>query len=212
MPEVLRIQNLTKRYGRGEAVIDGFSHTFGPATATALVGPNGSGKSTLIRLLTALSFPTKGSVRYGSLDVHKSPAAYLRKVGFVDDSGALPEYLTAVELLEWIARSRATFPALGKEGIDSLLDSVNLDERRHNLVGTYSSGMVKKAAIAAALVGQPDVLILDEPFRGLDVDTREVVENLFRSFAEEGGLLIMASHFGEAVGRICDQVLTLPLR
>lgn len=210
MPDALHLDAISKRYGRGRTVIDGLTHVFEPGTATALVGPNGSGKTTLIRLITALSFPTAGRITYGSLDIHKHPSKWIRHIGFVDDAGQLPVYLNGVELLEWVSRSRGTYDALGSDGIHNLLDSVHLDERRENLIGTYSTGMMKKVHVAAALAGAPRVLVLDEPFRGLDDQAHAAVETLLRAFVEEGGLLIMASHFGATVKRLCGAVMTLP--
>lgn len=201
--------DVTKRYGRGPEIIHRFSHTFEPGSATALVGPNGSGKTTLIRLVTTLSFPTSGHITYGSLNIHHAPSRWLRHVGFVDDAGALPAYLSAVELLEWVSRARGTYDRLHADGLHRLLDQVHLDERRDNLIGTYSTGMTKKTHIAAALAGVPDVLVLDEPFRGLDRETHAAIEGMLATFVREGGMLIMASHFSESVERLCDQVVEL---
>lgn len=211
MPDQLILDDVTKRYGRGPAVISHFSHTFHPGSGTALVGPNGSGKTTLIRLITALSFPTSGRINYGQLVIHNHPTDWLQHIGYVDDAGSLPQFLTAVELLEWVSRSRATYERYGTDGIHRLLDEVHLDERRENLIGTYSTGMTKKTHIAAALIGDPEVLVLDEPFRGLDRETHRAIERMLEAFIREGGLLIMASHFSESVERLCDHVLPLPL-
>src|SRR5690625_4617657 len=108
MPESLVCTSHPKGYVRGRPVINGCTHTCEPGTATALAGPNGSGKPTLIRRLTTLAFPSDGEVRYGNLPIHQTPLAYLRSVGYVDDSGDLPPHLSAVELLEWVARERGT--------------------------------------------------------------------------------------------------------
>src|SRR5690606_9216636 len=170
---------VAKRYGRGPFVLDGLSHTFRPGTATALVGPNGAGKSTLLRLLAALAVPTEGHVRYEAegetLDVHQAPYRYLRHVGIAHDEAELPAFLTAVELMAWIARERGTWDDAAPARYAALLDAVALDERREAAVGTYSSGMRRKAQLAAALVGRPSVLLLDEPMRGLDAEATEAV-------------------------------------
>ncbi len=212
MPESLVCTNLTKRYGRGRPVINGFTHTFEPGTATALAGPNGSGKTTLIRLLTTLAFPSDGEVRYGNLPIHQKPLAYLRSVGYVDDSGDLPPHLSAVELLEWVARERGTYSAIGRSGIDEALDALLLDERRNTLLGSYSSGMTKKVQIAAALIGQPRILVLDEPFRALDAETRRAAETLVGNFVDRGGIVILASHHQDIVERLCRSVVDLTPR
>lgn len=209
MPDSLITEHLSKRYGRGRPVIDSFSHVFEPGSATALVGPNGAGKTTLIRLLTTLAYPSSGEVRYGDLNIHREPLAYLRKVGYVDDSGELPAHLNAVELLEWIARERGTYDEIGPEGIARMLDDVLLDDRRNALLGSYSSGMNKKVQIAAALIGRPEILILDEPFRALDAETRSAAEALIAGFVDRGGIVILASHHQDIVERLSRFVIDL---
>ncbi len=209
MPAALTLDALTKRYGEGAPVIDGLSHTFRPGTATGLVGPNGSGKTTLLRLLSAAAFPTSGAVRYGELDVHARPYAYLRHVGIVHAAAALPEYLTAEELLEWILRERGTWDEAAPERIDALLTRLRLDERRRTLIGTYSSGMVQKTQIAAALIHVPDVVIMDEPFRSLDAASTEATHALLRSVTARGGLLLLASHAAASLEALADGYVSL---
>lgn len=210
MDRPLVLQDVTKRYGQGPPVIDGLSHTFAPGTATGLVGPNGSGKTTLMRLLSATAFPTAGQVRYGDLDVHARPHAYLRHVGLVHASAALPQYLDAEEILAWVLRERDAWDDDGGPArIDALLTRLRLDERRANLVGTYSSGMAKKVQIAAALVHEPRVLLMDEPFRSLDTASTEATQDLLREFLEGGGLLVVASHLGPSLQALADDTLHL---
>ncbi len=204
----LVIADLTKRYGRGPAVLDGLSVTFQPGAVTALLGPNGSGKTTLLRLLTAQAFPTAGSVRYGESDIHQHPHRWLRHVGVVHDQNALPGYLSAVELLEWVLRARGGRGEGAPQRIERLLDSVRLDERRHQLIGTYSSGMTKKAQWAAALVAEPEVLLMDEPFRGLDTASTEAARDLLRRHRERGGLALVSTHLA-ALGDLADATLEL---
>ncbi|MFQ5572437.1 MAG: ATP-binding cassette domain-containing protein, partial [Rhodothermales bacterium] len=161
-------RGISKRYGQGAPVITHFDRTFVPGTATGIVGPNGSGKTTLLRLLSVVAFPTSGRITYGDLDIHAHPYRFLQHVGLVYASAELPQHLTAVELLEWILRERGAWDADAPDRIDALLDHVLLDERRDTLIGTYSSGMIQKTQVAAALIHRPAVLLMDEPFRGLD--------------------------------------------
>lgn len=209
MPESLQLTSLTKRYGQGAPVISDLNHTFAPGTATGLVGPNGSGKTTLLRLLSAVAYPTSGHVLFGPLDVHAHPYEYLRHVGQVYANAELPEHLTAVELLEWILRERDDWENNGASRINDLLDRVHLDERRHNLIGTYSSGMIQKTQLAAAFVVQPHVLLLDEPFRGLDTEATAAALDLVEGFRAEGGLLLIASHTRTLLDRFCDSIMDL---
>ena len=207
--QTLRVEGVTKKYLFGPFVLRGLSHTFAPATATGLVGPNGSGKSTLLRMLSALSSPTAGTVRYGDLDVHTAPHRYLASVGIVHDLPDLPGYLTGVETLEWIARERGTWDADAPARHAALLDAVRLDERRDQLVGTYSSGMTRKAQLAAALCGAPAVLLLDEPFRALDAEATEAAVGLLAAFRDGGGLVVLSSHRADLLDRLCDARLHL---
>jgi len=210
MADSLTLENLTKRYGDGPPVVDGLAQSLAPGTLTLLVGPNGAGKTTLLRLLSVQAYPTSGTVRYGTLNVHDAPYEYLQAVGLVHAGPHLPEHLTAVELLEWILRSRGQWtddesPAR----IADLLDRLQLDERRSNLIGTYSSGMVQKAQVAAAFVAEPEVVLMDEPLRSLDTATTEATVDLLRGFIDDGGLAVIASHLTEALRPLADDVLAL---
>ena len=210
MPESLQLTDLTKRYGQGAPVIANLNYTFRPGTATGLIGPNGSGKTTLLRLLSAVAYPTSGQILYGQLDIHAKPYAYLKHVGHVHANAELPENLTVVELLEWILRERNQWDSDSPSRIDDLLDRVYLDERRYNLIGTYSSGMIQKTQLAAAFIARPQVLLLDEPFRGLDTDAKAAAFELMEDFSRNGGVLLIASHSRDVLGRLCDALLDLP--
>ncbi|MFB6272181.1 MAG: ATP-binding cassette domain-containing protein [Salinibacter sp.] len=210
MEDALTLDGLTKRYGDGPPVLEGLSRTVAPGTLTLLVGPNGAGKTTLLRLLSVQAYPTRGTVHYGDLDVHQHPYRYLRDVGLVHAGPQLPEHLTAVELLEWILRSREQWTdEAGPDRIESLLGRLRLDERRTNLIGTYSSGMVQKAQVAAAFVAEPDVVLMDEPLRSLDTATVEATASLLRGFVEDGGLAVVASHQTDPLAAFAGEVLRL---
>ncbi len=173
------------------------------------MGPNGSGKTTLLRLLSAVAYPTTGHVYYGSLDIHRHPYRYLRHVGVVYADAELPQHLTAAELLEWILREREGWEADSPDHIANLLDRVLLDERRHNLIGTYSSGMIQKTQLAAAFVAHPHVLLMDEPFRGLDTEATAAAFDLVNSFRQDGGLLLISSHTHALLDKLCTSFLDL---
>ena len=203
----LVLHDLTKRYGEGANVIDLLSHTFRPGTGTGLVGPNGSGKTTLLRLISCLAYPTAGRVTYGELDIHAHPHRYLRHVGLVQATEALPQYLSAVELIEYGLRARGAWSEAAMARAHGLLDRLGLDERRDALIGTYSSGMLKKTQVALALAPEPAVLLMDEPFRGLDTASTEAALDLVRSFKADGGLLILSSHLQPTLAAVCDEYL-----
>jgi ABC-2 type transport system ATP-binding protein len=208
-PQSLVLDKVVKQYGDGAPVLDAFTHTFEPDTLTMLSGPNGSGKTTLLRLLSVLAYPTRGTVRYGDLDVHAHPYRYLQHVGIVHAEATLPEHLTAVELLEWVLHSRDQWDDTGAERITTLFDRLKLDERRVNLIGTYSSGMVKKAQIAAALITEPSVLLMDEPLRSLDSATTDATLGLLHGFVEDGGVAVVASHLQSELSTLANDVIEM---
>lgn len=209
MAASLVIEDLTKRYGDGPAILDGRSHRFEPGSLTLLVGPNGSGKTTLLRLLCALAYPTSGTVHYGDLNIHIHPHRYLQHVGIVHAGAQLPEHLTAVELLQWILRSRNLWDDDAPDRIANLLQQMRLDERRSALIGTYSSGMVQKVQVAAALVADPDVVLMDEPLRSLDAATTEATIARLQEFVQNGGLAVIASHHTDALRPLADHTISL---
>jgi len=211
MSDLLELTDISKQYSMGQNVISGLNYEFEPGTATGLVGPNGSGKTTLLHLLSVNSYPTSGTIMYGSLNIHKKPYDYLKDVGLVNDAAELPQYLTAMELLEWILRAKKLWDEQSPANIANILDRLYLDESRYNLIGTYSSGMVRKAQIAASLIANPQILLLDEPLRGLDDQSRKVTLTLLREFRDAGGIVVLSSHLKASLSRLCSDYLYLPI-
>ncbi len=205
----LELTSVTKRYGRGSPVISDFNHIFKAGTSTGLMGPNGSGKTTLLRMLSVTSFPTSGQIVFAGNSVHSAPYAYLRHVGIVHDESSLPQFMSAVELLEYALRSRNKWTEDSPAHIDRLFDTLMLDERRQNLIGTYSSGMLKKTQIGMALIAEPSVLLMDEPFRGLDEDSLQAATSLFNALKAKGGLMVIASHRKDMLSALCDDYIQL---
>ncbi len=209
---LLRAENIVKRYGAGSPVVAGLGVECGAGTALGLVGPNGSGKTTFLRMLAVTSYPTSGAITYNGVNVHEHPHTYLAHLGVVGDASDLPHYLTATELLEWILRARGRWNPESRLYAEGILDRLALDERRLTLIGTYSSGMLKKAQIAAAMAARPDVLLMDEPFRGLDRDSTAEAIVLLREFRDAGGILIISSHVESTLDPICQRYLEFPIR
>mgnify|MGYP006272140691 CR=1 FL=1 len=209
MADSLHLDGVTKRYGQDPPVITAMTHTFVPGSVTGLVGPNGSGKTTLLRLLSVTAYPTEGTVHYGDLNIHAHPYRYLQHVGMVHAEPELPTHLSAVELLTWVLRSRNRWDAAGPARINELLDALALDERRDNLIGTYSSGMLQKTQVAAALAPRPAVLLLDEPLRSLDTASSDAATDLLRAFKNDGGLVVIASHLNDALQQLVDDTIAL---
>lgn len=208
---MLVISDLKKQYKAGKPIFENVSKTFNAGSCTGIIGPNGSGKTTFLRILSVSSFPTSGSVQYNSVDIHKNPTDYLQYVGLVHDQESLPEHLTADELLEWVLRSRKKWTQESEEKIIYMFNKLNLAEYDQP-IGTYSTGMKKKTQIAAAFIINPDVLIMDEPLRGLDESARQVVIELINSTKKKNSLILMASHSLGIDHEIFDEVIQFPLK
>jgi len=207
----LTVQNLSKQYRAGKTIFSDINMEFKPGEATGFIGPNGSGKTTFLRLLSVTSFPTKGTVTCGEIDIHKHPHKYLKQTGLVHDEESLPLHLSAVELLEWILRTRKLWNGESGKKIGNYLDTFELFEERDQPIGTYSTGMKKKTQITAALISDPKILILDEPLRGLDVKTRETALNYLRTKKSDGAIILMASHTMTDKESFFDHILNFPL-
>jgi ABC-2 type transport system ATP-binding protein len=201
---MIRIEHLTKRYGAYTAV-DSLSFTVAPGTVTGFLGPNGAGKSTTMRMLVGLTPPTSGSavvlgVSYASLG---NPG---RQVGVLLDASAQHPGRTGREVLSL----GATVMGLPRARVDEMLDLVGLtaDEARRR-VGDYSLGMRQRLGIGHALLGDPEVLILDEPANGLDPGGIHWMRGLLRRFVDRGGSVLLSSHLLHEVEVIADELVII---
>ncbi len=208
---MLELKKLTKQYKPGRPIFSEISREFSKSKIIGLIGPNGSGKTTFLRLLSVNSFPTSGEVLFDGLNIHESPHQYLQHVGLVHDEESLPNHLSASELLEWVMRSRSIWNDGAAEKIDQILDNLALVERDEP-IGTYSTGMKKKTQIAAAFIVDPKLMILDEPLRGLDVSTREIVFDLLAEAKQKDTLVLMSSHSMGSDPDFFDEIIEFPLK
>ncbi|MDZ7719042.1 MAG: ABC transporter ATP-binding protein [Balneolaceae bacterium] len=208
---MLELKNLTKQYKPGQPIFSDISRTFSKSKIVGLIGPNGSGKTTFLRILSVNSFPTSGEVLFGRLNIHDSPHQYLQHVGLVHDEESLPKHLSARELLEWVMRSRSIWDDDSEDKINQIFDKLALVERNEP-IGTFSTGMKKKTQIAAAFIVEPKLMILDEPLRGLDASTREIVFDLLGDAKQNDKLVLMSSHSMGSDPDFFDEIIEFPLK
>jgi ABC-2 type transport system ATP-binding protein len=205
---VLEAKGLSKFYGSVPAVVN-VTLSLQPGQVLGYLGPNGSGKSTTVKMLTGLLVPTRGQVTYDSEDIHKDLAAYRKRLGYVPEDANLYPYLTGEEYLDMIGTLRSMPASQRKSRIDALLELFSLWPHRQVAVGSYSKGMRQRILLIAAMMDNPDVLILDEPLSGLDVTSALILKNLIQAFSAKGKAVFFCSHVLEVVEKICSQLIIL---
>ncbi len=205
MPPAVLIENLEKRYGDVYAVKD-ISFKVEPAEIFGLLGPNGAGKTTTIRCLCTLSNPDGGKIEVGGVSVIEKPRAARRRLGYVAQEVALDKMLTGRELLQLQAALYHLPSAFGKERVKKMIEVLGLQDYAEKKTGTYSGGLRKRLDLAAGLLHQPDVLVLDEPTVGLDIESRVVVWNFLRQLREAGTTVVITSHYLEEIDALADNV------
>jgi ABC-2 type transport system ATP-binding protein len=205
---MLRATALTKTYGGVLAVKD-LSFEAGPGQVIGLLGPNGSGKSTTINILTGLLGATRGGVSWQGRNIHDDLLAYQELLGYVPEEPRLYAYLTAPEYLEMVGGLRGIPASTIRRRIDRYLELFSLDTDRYTPLASFSKGMRQKVLISAALLHNPQVVVLDEPCSGLDVGSTLTLRSLVRSLAAQGKVIVYSSHVLDMVEKVCSDVLIL---
>ena len=205
---MLEVRHLTKRYRRIPAVED-VSFSIRPGEVLGYLGPNGAGKSTTVKVLVGLIEPTSGEILFRGKDVRSDWITFLRSVGYVPEEAHLYTQLTGREYLQLTGRLRGMERRTLERRMDEMLRLFSLWSDRHSLISTYSKGMRQKILLSAALLHNPEFLILDEPFSRLDVNTAIVLRELVRSLAKAGKTIFYSSHVLEVVEKICSSVIVL---
>jgi ABC-2 type transport system ATP-binding protein len=202
---MLRIDNLTHVYPNGTRALDDVTLEV-PRGMFGLLGPNGAGKSSLMRCIATLQIPTQGAIRFGDLDVLASPDALRRTLGYLpQDFGVYPR-VTALDMLDHLAILKGFANRNERrETVDALLQQVNLWEVRKKALAGFSGGMRQRFGIAQALLGQPQLIIVDEPTAGLDPEERNRFLNLLAEIGENV-VVILSTHIVEDVADLCQNM------
>ncbi|WP_415910573.1 ABC transporter ATP-binding protein [Oleiharenicola sp. Vm1] len=202
---MLQLDHLTQRYGALTALND-VSLTIGRGEFFGLLGPNGAGKSTLMSLVAGLREPAAGTLRLDGVALAGRPAEVVRAIGFVPQSVALYEDLTADENLGLYGRLYGLAGRKLAARIDACLDAVQLTDRRRHAVKTYSGGMQRRLNLAASLLHEPKLLLCDEPTVGVDPQSRNAIFDLLERLNRDGLTVIYSTHYMEEATRLCSRI------
>lgn len=205
MTAAVLIEKLQKRYGTVEAVKD-VSFSIAPGEIFGLLGPNGAGKTTTIRCLSTLASPDAGRLEVCGVSVVDNPRAVRQRLGYVAQEVAVDKMLTGRELLQLQAALYHLPGKVAKERIAQVLSLLGIEEWADKRCGTYSGGIRKRIDLAAGLLHQPEVLVLDEPTVGLDIESRMAVWNFLRRVREEGTTVLITSHYLEEIDMLATRV------
>ncbi|MCX6593501.1 MAG: ABC transporter ATP-binding protein [Acidobacteria bacterium] len=205
---MLELRGVTKLY-TSIAAVDQVSFSAPPGEVTGYLGPNGSGKSTTMKMITGLIEPTAGEILFRGQPISRDWMAYKRILGYVPEEPHLYTHLTGAEYLDMVSQLRDLPVALAAERIEGLLRLFGLAGDRHSAISSYSKGMRQKILLAAALLHNPELILLDEPFSGLDVGSALVLRNLIQELAARGKVVLFSSHELETVERVCSRVVIL---
>lgn len=205
---MLEARGLTKRYG-GLLALDRVDFDLHRGEIVGYLGPNGSGKSTTVNMVVGLLEPSSGSIAIDGLRVADDPVAYKRRIGYVPEEPYLYTHLTAAEYLSLIGRLRAILGPTLNRRVNALLELFQLQESRYKVMTSFSKGMRQRVLVAAALLHNPDLIVLDEPFSGLDVNAGLLFRSLLRLLADEGRMVFFSTHRFDMVEKLCSRVVIL---
>lgn len=205
---MLELRSVSKRFA-GIPAVDDVSFSARPGEVTGYLGPNGSGKSTTMKMITGLIEMTTGAILFQGKPIQDDLMAYKRCMGYVPEEPYLYNHLSAAEYLTMVAQLRNLPAKQSSECIDGLLRLLSLYDDRHASISGYSKGMRQKVLIAAALLHNPDLILLDEPFSGLDVGSALVLRSLIQELAARGKVVLFSSHELDTVERVSSRVVII---
>jgi ABC-2 type transport system ATP-binding protein len=204
----LELRRVSKRYS-GISAVDEASFTARAGEVTGYLGANGSGKSTTMKMITGLIAADSGEILFNNIPIGHNSIAWRKRIGYVPEEPHLYTHLSGLEYLIMVAQLRSMPQQPTSQMVDGLLRLLGLHGDRHVAISAYSKGMRQKVLLAASLLHNPDVLLLDEPFSGLDVSSSLVLRSLIQELAGRGKVILFSSHELETVERICSHVVIL---
>ena len=205
---MLELRDVTKRF-IGTLAVDRVSFCARAGEVTGYLGPNGSGKSTTMKMITGLIEMTSGEILFDGQRIQHDLIGYKQRMGYVPEEPHLYAHLSGLEYLIMVGQLRGLDEKRTAKCIDGLLRLFSLHGDRHASISAYSKGMRQKILLSAALLHNPDLLLLDEPFSGLDVGSALVLRSLIQELAARGKVVLFSSHELETVERVCSRVVIL---
>jgi ABC-2 type transport system ATP-binding protein len=205
---MLALRHVSKRFS-GIPAVDDVTFTAYAGEVTGYLGANGSGKSTTMKMITGLIAASSGEILFEGQLIHDDLIAFKQRMGYVPEEPHLYTHLSGVEYLMMVAQLRNLAPRQSAERIAGLLRLFGLHDDRYAAISAYSKGMRQKILLSAALMHNPDLILLDEPFSGLDVGSALVLRSLIEELAARGKVVLFSSHELETVERICSRVVIL---
>ena len=204
----IEAKGLSKSFGDLRAV-DRLDLNVEPGEILGFLGPNGAGKSTTVKMLSGMIEPESGWARVCDIDIATDPIAAKRCLGYVPESGALYESLSAAEFLRMVGSLYGMRPQHAEQRMARFLELFGMSEARDRVLNSCSKGMKQKVLISAALLSNPQVLLLDEPLNGLDASAALVVKTLLKELAGRGRAILFCSHILDVIERVCTRVVII---
>lgn len=203
---MVKIEHLTKHYKGSSKGVTDLSLRIAPGDLYAFIGHNGAGKTTTLKCVAGIQDFDAGTIRIGGNDIQKEPIACKRQFAYIPDNPDLYEYLTGIQYLNFIADLFCVEAGRRKERIAKYGEAFEITASLGDLISTYSHGMKQKLAILSALVHQPKLLILDEPFVGLDPKAAVILKDIMRGICAEGGAIFFSTHVLDVAEKLCNKV------
>jgi ABC-2 type transport system ATP-binding protein len=205
---MLELRHVCKRF-RGIVAVEDVSFSARAGEVTGYLGPNGSGKSTTMKMITGLIEMTSGTILFEGEPIQSDLIAYKQRMGYVPEEPHLYAHLSGLEYLVMVGQLRSLPAKPTAERIDGMLRLLSLHGDRHAPISAYSKGMRQKILLIAALLHDPDLILLDEPFSGLDVSAGLVLRSLIQELSARGKVVLFSSHELETVERVCAHIVIL---
>lgn len=205
---MLELRNITKKYSIFP-VVNRVSFCVQPGDVLGYLGPNGAGKTTTIRMLAGLVQPTDGEILFEGKNIKQDTTAYKARIGYVPEQSEIYPHLSAHEYLLMVGRLRHIPEGSLRDKVEALMSLLNLEGDMFSSISSYSKGMRQKVLLAAALLHNPDILLLDEPLSGLDVTTSMVVKDIVQRLARENKIILYSSHVLEVTEKVCSRVIII---